>query len=109
MRSAARPELGIDSLGRSPGAGPAVGQRRADDLAEHLADFRGGGEIARGSERVARRIIMRVAQVHVTLDADRSLPADLGEQVVAKARQATLSAPKVGSTRTRRLGAVTIK
>ena len=67
QRAAARPELGIDRVLGRPGARPAIGQRRADHFAEHLADFRRGGEIAARAQRIARRIIISVARFHDTL------------------------------------------
>ena len=69
QRSAARPKLGIDRVVRRPGALPAVGQRGADHLAEHLADFRRGREIAARAERIAGRVIISVAGLHIGFDA----------------------------------------
>jgi hypothetical protein len=52
---------------------------------------------------------MLVAQRHISLDADRPALADHREKLLAKIAQATLAVPTVGSTRTRRFGAVTIR
>jgi hypothetical protein len=45
---------------RPPRARPCVGEAQADQLAEHLADLRRGGEIARRAQRITRCIIMRI-------------------------------------------------
>ena len=46
-RPAPRAELGIDRVGRGARARPRLGQRGADQFAEHLADLGRGDEVAR--------------------------------------------------------------
>ena len=69
-RAAARAEL--DTSARPDGS-PARSHRSAstgpDQLAEHLADLGRGGEVARRAERIARRVIMRVAAAMIRCDA----------------------------------------
>ena len=109
QRSAARPELGVDRVARRSGAFPAVGERGADDLAEHLADFRRRGEIAARAERIAGRVIISVAGLHIGLDGDRPFAPDAFAKRAFERRHATEAEPRVGSTRTRRFLAVSIR
>ena len=109
-RPAPRPKLDVDGIVRPARAVPAIGQRRADHLAEHLADFGRGGEIAGGAQRIAGRVIMRVGLAHEDVDADRPGGANqLAQPLGETRRQATLSVPAIGSTRCRRRSAVIIK
>ena len=109
QRSAARSKLDINGVARRTGACPAIGQRRADHLAEHLADLRRSGEIAVDAERVARRVIISVARFHIRFDNDRPLGLDaIAERALERGHE-TLAVPAVASTRTRRLFAVSIR
>src|SRR5882672_2001551 len=64
---------------RKSGITLAASSPQADQLAEHLADLRRGGEITRGTERIACRVIsvpgMREAKSHVLHHGHR--PGDL--------------------------------
>ncbi len=61
---------------------PHLGRPKADQLAEHLRDLRGGGEVARRAEGIAVHVIaelgMRERQLHVALDRDRAFLRDEG-------------------------------
>ena len=115
-RPAARPELGIDRVRRRARALPAIGERGADQLAEHLADLRRGREIAARAERVAGRVIISVAGFHIGLDGDRPFgrdalakrPLERGHAHLPLAEAQQRCVPTVGSTRTRRFFAVSI-
>src|SRR5207237_3579435 len=67
------PQLRVNRVGRRPGTPPAIRQRRADHLPEHLADFRRRREISPRAEWIARRIIICVAGFHERFDRDRPL------------------------------------
>ena len=57
QRAAAGAELDQpDGRGRA-GSAPRLDQPGADDLAEHLADLRRGGEIAGRAEGIARHVV----------------------------------------------------
>ena len=58
QRAATRAEFGIDGIRRLSGPCPDVGQGRPDQLAEHLVNFRRRDEVAAGSKRIARRVII---------------------------------------------------
>ena len=105
---AARPELGINGVARRARPPPAIGERGADHLAEQLADFGRGGEIARSAERIAGGVIMSVAGVHIGLDADPPSASMRSLSARSNGGHATLAGPAMGSTRTRRFFAVSI-
>ena len=62
-------------------AQPQVGDPDPDQLAKHLADLGRSSEIARGAERVARRIIMAVRRRHIIGDGHRARRGDLDHQL----------------------------
>ena len=105
QRAPAGPKLGINRVGGLSRPGPDVCQRRADQLAEHLVDFRRGREIAGRAERIARRVIIGVAGLHIGLDAERPLAPDaLGERPgraasrhAGRARRSARPAPAASS------------
>src|SRR5690606_19153975 len=107
--SATRPQFGIDRIGWLSGTGPCVGERGADDLAEHLMDFGRGGEVAAAPGRIAGGVIIIVAGLHMGLERHRSRLADPVRKRPAKRRHATLAGPATGSTRSRRFFAVAIR
>ena len=76
QRPASRPELDVDRIRGRAGAGPAIGERGADHLPEHLADFRSGSEIAGRAQGIAGRVIIRVAGFHKGFDGDRPFRLD---------------------------------
>src|SRR5436190_2182687 len=108
-RPPSRSQLNIDGVGRRACLSPAIGQRRADQLAKHLADFGRGGEIAPRAQGVARRVIISVAGFHIGFDADRPFGANSLVERALERRHATLAVPAAGSTRTRRRLAVSIR
>ena len=69
----------LDTL-RRPHRPPDRRCPQPDQLAEHLADLRSGGEIARGSERIVRRVVamlgMGEAERHVLRDRHRAAALD---------------------------------
>ncbi len=90
--AATRAKLDIMAVG-AVGAVPQVGEREADQLAEHLADFRRGGEIAARAERVAGGVIMGVGRTHILRQRDRPGERDrardpLGQRAVDVGRVA---------------------
>ena len=108
---APRPQLGQHRpRGRAP-AEPGLRQRQPDKLAEHLADLRRGGEIARRPQRVAGGVIAqsRVGQAFGHVVGDRQRPArpdppgqHLGERPSHVPRR--LSAQPITSTPTMTIG-----
>ena len=74
--AAAGAEFDQPQQGRLADRAPHRGRPQAEQLAEHLADFRRGGEIALAPERIARDVIavlrMQQAQLHVTPDRHRA-------------------------------------
>src|SRR5579863_8830310 len=79
-RAATGPELDEQHRVRRAEALPVIRAPRADQLAENLADLRRGDEIARGAERVARRVVESAHFGHVIGDADRSRRVDPARQ-----------------------------
>ena len=84
-RAAPRPQFDI-MKGGAARTGPQVGDPDADHFAEHLADFGRRGEIARGAERVARRVIMRVRRRHIIGDRHRPRRGNFPHQIVGGRR-----------------------
>ena len=105
---AAGAEFCVDCGGGRARPRGAIGEAGADHLAEHLVTFGRGGEVAARAERIAGGVIMRVAQRHTGLDRERPASTDALLEVVGEA-QATLSVPAIGSIRSRRPLAVTIR
>src|SRR3546814_3417033 len=86
--AAPRTQLDI-AEGGAAGTRPQVGDPDADHLAEHLADLGRGNEIARGAERVARRVIMRVRGGHIVGDRRRPRRRDFAYELVRAWRDVT--------------------
>ncbi len=107
-RSPAGAEFDVNRVTRLAGTCPAIGEAGADKLAEHLADFRSGGEIPPRSQRVARCVIISVAGAHERLDRHGTFGKDSVPERALQRSHETLAAPAVGSTRTRRPFAVHI-
>ncbi len=85
QRPATRPGFGQGERRRSPLIQPCLCQPQADHFAKHLADFGGGGEIARRAERIARAVIAqrRVQQAfgHILGHRDRAGCGDAPDQL----------------------------
>src|SRR5438309_10106717 len=64
-RSPPRPKFGIQSVFGRASPLPAIREGRADELAEHLADFRCRREITGRAQWVTRRVITIVARFHI--------------------------------------------
>ena len=73
--AAARPQLDIMRR-RTAGALPQVGEREADQLAEHLADLGRGDEIASCAERVMAGVIMVIGLGHEAIERHRPVGGD---------------------------------
>ena len=80
QRAAAGAELGEDA-GAAAAVGPGLGQPEADELAEHLADLGGGGEVAGGAERVAGGVVAGEAEPHPGVEAERAGGLDAGAEL----------------------------
>ena len=78
-------------------ARPHLGRPKADQLAEHLRDFRRGGEIARRAERIAVHVVAEIGmgerQLHVVLDRDRTRSGDQRLDFVEERRSSRDSPP----------------
>ena len=57
-------------------ARPHIGQRRSDQLTEHLVNFGCSGQIAGGAQRVAGCVIIGVAGLHIGLNGQWPFLAD---------------------------------
>src|SRR4051794_27523937 len=101
-------ELGEYRVRGRSGTPPLIRNARADDFAEHLADFRRGREIAMLPERVTGRIIISVAALHERFDTDWPLGLYSVVKRPLQWSHETDAVPTVGSTRTRRRFAVHI-
>ena len=92
--AAAGTELDQREGGRAARAQPIVGAPEADQLAEHLADFRRRDEIAAAAQRVASAVIavfgMQQGQRHIVSQADRALAADAPGDDILERRHAGL-------------------
>ncbi len=107
--SPARPQFDVNRIGRAPRTLPRIGEGGADHLAEHLADLRRGREVAARAERVARGVIICVAGFHEGFDGDRPFRRDPLPKRTLQRGHATEAVPTVGSTRTRRFAAVSMR
>ncbi len=92
QRAAAGAELD-EPDGLRPAEGvPGLGRPDADQLAEDLADLRGGDEVARRTEGVAAHVVAvaRVAEGerHVAIDGKRPLRGDQGPKFRVERRHA---------------------
>ena len=80
QRAPARPDLDQMDRARRTHARPHFRRPQAEKLAEHLRDFRGGGEVAARAERIAVHVIAELGmgerERHVAFDRDRTVPAD---------------------------------
>ena len=96
------PKLDIDGIRRRARTLPAIGERGADQLAEHLADFGRGGEVA-APRRTGRgsRNNKRCRRPYRPRRVIGAVASDALAQRPLERRQATLAVPAVGSTRTR--------
>ena len=87
-RAASRPDLDKADIARRPMPLPGMDHEHADHLAEELADFRRGDEIAALSEGLATAVIavfgVGEAKREVIRHADRSMRADQGLDGVAE-------------------------
>ena len=88
QRAATRPEFDIERIGAPARSQPDIGQAQADQFAEHLTDFRGGGEVPLQPQRIARAIIMLVRLAHIMSDGDRPAGIDLAGQALGQAHRA---------------------
>jgi len=107
--SAAGAELDVGNVAKLARSRPGVGETGADKLPEHLADLRRCREVAARAQRIAGRVIISVAGFHIGFDRDRALGLDSPPQGPLERCQETLADPSVGSTRTRRFLAVSIR
>src|SRR5690606_19312854 len=80
QRAATWADLGYHCIARSPGSLPGRINPHANELAEHLADFRRSDEIALSAKGLPRRVVteLRIEQAlrHVFGNADRSGEGD---------------------------------
>ncbi len=83
-RPATRPQLDIVDALAAAHAHPQIGEPQADQLAEHLADFGRGDEIALIAERIAAGIVARVAFGDVVGKADRAGLLDQSAEALAE-------------------------
>ena len=106
-RPATRPQFGVHGFLGLARAHPDVCERCTHHFPEHLRDFGCGREVALLAQRIARSVIMRVADRHIFVDPDAALGLDPRSQF-SDETHATLSLPSVGSTRWRRFCAVSM-
>ena len=83
----ARPQFGQHGIGGLPGGKPAGGMPQSDQLAEHLADFGRGGEVARRAQGITRGVIAVIwigqRGGHEAVDGDGAFAGDApGERLV---------------------------
>ena len=90
QRAPAGPDLDQVDGARRTHARPHLGRPQADKLAEHLRDFRGGGEVAARAERIPVHVIAELGmgerERHVAFDRDRTVPADQRLDLVEQGR-----------------------
>ena len=102
-------QFGVDRMLRRACSRPAIGERSADHLAEHLADLRSSREIAGRAQGISRGIIISVAGFHERFDGNRPFqPYSFAKRALEWGHAAD-GTPPVGSMRRRRLLAVKIR
>src|SRR6478735_2601130 len=88
QRSAPRPEFDQVDASRPAHRVPDLDHPRAEQFAEDLADFRGGDEVAMRPRRIARRVIVPEANIHIAFDRHRPVEGDHVPKIVPQAAHA---------------------
>src|SRR5579884_862968 len=108
-RASPRTQFHVSRIGGRASLFPAIGKGCANQLTEHLADFRRRREVTGSPERIPRCIIISIARFHVGFERDWPLGRNPLAKRPLERRHATDAVPAVDSTRTRRPADVTMR